>query len=170
MNINSNLYRIKYLKYKAKYTELKAQIGGTNRFTLIIRPYWNIYHHSYKYYIIDNKKPTNIDVFDSSIIFYFSDPTKTHENIVAYYNDQTSLITEGDYDGLQWPTVKNPPVFIDTPPHENLIYREENSKKFGDQILEFIRKKEKNELPDLIFDSEGKTDGLMRIHFGELIS
>ena len=84
------IYKLKYLKYKAKYTELKAQIGGMNRFILIIKTYFNKDHHSYYYYIVDNDKPKNITTFGSSIIF-LSDPTKTYENIVAYYNDQTPL-------------------------------------------------------------------------------
>ncbi len=117
--INYMNYKNKYLKYKSKYLKHKTQFGG-NRFTLIINciPPFDMYYYFYKYFIVDNLKPTNIYTFDSSI------PWIPCDNIVAYYHGQTDLQTsDGGYDELSWPKRITDPIFRGTQDYENNNYR-----------------------------------------------
>lgn len=165
-------YEKKYLKYKSKYLKYKTQLGGYNRFTLIIKRRYPQAEYWYNYYIVDNLKPSNIYTFEiesgdgtvSAGKSFFVDKRDNIncDNIVAYYFDQTMLKTsDGGYVGLNWPKKLSEPIFRGTQDDENNKYRIDNINKFGEKIYEInmLRMKKKillpiepNELSRLNFD------------------
>jgi hypothetical protein len=120
------IYKLKYLKYKAKYTKLKTQFGGENRFTLIIkRKYQSGYHfhdYAYNFFIIDNQKPADIDTFtlEQNIIY-------TYANIVGF-KTMSGL--------FQWPIKFNSGWVKGSSRDNNYKYQQEYEKKFMDKINE----------------------------------
>jgi len=119
------LYKQKYLKYKQKYTELKAQIGGT-KYSISIKfqdhadttysgylNYWHIF-------IIDNNKQPGIYSFDENEMMGKWGEKST--NTVCYVTTKNNF--------LVWPDGSSSEDERKMSWSENVSYREENKQKF----------------------------------------
>ena len=114
-NLEDDMYKQKYLKYKSKYILLKTQFGGDNRFKIIIK---RISDSSYNYFIIDLHKPDDIYTFEQNELY-------TYPNIVGFH-------TTGGL--FEWPINLDSGGVKDTPLDNNYNYQQEHIKKFTDNI------------------------------------
>jgi len=121
-NLEDDIYKQKYLKYKSKYILLKTQFGGDSRFKLIIKRKIESGHHfsdySYNYFIIDLHKPDDIYTFEQNELF-------TYPDIVGFH-------TTGGL--FHWPINLDSGGVENTSRDNNYKYQQKHIEKFTDNI------------------------------------
>lgn len=123
-NQEDDIYKQKYLKYKAKYTKLKTQFGGVNKFTLIIMNHF-LDKQRWVYFIADNDNPPNIETFGKQIIP--DEFAKQYPNIVCRADSATP--------SLIWPKKLDSDFGIDSSRTINYEYQQTHQQKFMNKIF-----------------------------------